>query len=249
MKTPVLLVTHNNLELTKRCVNSILAQDAQTELFIYDNGSSDGTAEWAEEQGFAGMMHPDNKGVSVAWNEGLGFLFDSGYNCALVLNSDTVIPPWFVRELAASGYLYDKATFVTGTETNKMEDIATISEIQPPQPSPDFSAFLIGKSSWDAIGKFDERFWGWVSDIDYHLRAHRLGIHLWRANVLYYHERSSTIRNAPPKERRHLELQADADRQACFEKWGFEVGSPEHQAAFSPDKFGVDLPLKEKQHA
>ena len=49
MMYPVLLLTHNCLELTKRCITSIRAQDVPFVLFVIDNGSTDRTQEWAQE--------------------------------------------------------------------------------------------------------------------------------------------------------------------------------------------------------
>jgi len=43
---PVLILTHNCLDLTKRCVESIRAQDIDITLQVIDNGSTDGTEEW-----------------------------------------------------------------------------------------------------------------------------------------------------------------------------------------------------------
>ena len=44
---PVLILTHNCLELTKKCVESAKAQDIETvEFFFVDNASTDGTFDW-----------------------------------------------------------------------------------------------------------------------------------------------------------------------------------------------------------
>ena len=44
---PVLILTHNNLDITKKCVDSVFRQDNDAKPFIYDNGSTDGTREVA----------------------------------------------------------------------------------------------------------------------------------------------------------------------------------------------------------
>ena len=244
MNNPVLILSYNALPLLKRCVESVRNQDAPTQIVVLDNGSSDGSREWIiAEDGLSGYSSvlEHNIGVSAGWNYGLKIIFGTwNAPCCLVLNQDTVLPTFFYRELAASGYLYDQATFVTGTETKNMDDLAIPPEFKPPQPSPDFSAFLIGKTTWNRVGPFDESLKNWCGDIDYHVRAHRLGINLWRANVLYFHDRSYTIRNAPPKQRKGFEMQGDVDRLTFAEKWNAVVGSPEHKALFSPENFGID---------
>ena len=73
---PVLLLTHNNLDLTKRCVESICSQDLKTTIEIIDNGSTDGTPEWLSEQGINNSKLGSNYGVSVGWNQGLRYFFE-----------------------------------------------------------------------------------------------------------------------------------------------------------------------------
>jgi GT2 family glycosyltransferase len=245
VSNPVLILTHNGIDFTKRCVKSVLAQDAPTSIVLFDNGSKDGTIEWAKSElpkGTPILQVPENLGVSFGWNSGLKYLFESeNAPCVLVLNNDVIIPPWFLRELAACGMLYDHCEFVTGVAVDSMEAIQTPPQFQPPNPHPDFSAFLIGRSVWEKVGPFSEDLWSWCSDCDYHVRAHRLGIHFYKANVPFYHVRSRTIELAPPKEKRTLELQADVDRLNFSEKWKTEVGSPQYADLFAEEAFGIDL--------
>lgn len=235
MNHPVLILTKNNLELTKKCVESVIAQDTPTTIMIFDNGSTDGTLEWAKNHGHLWFVEHHNTGVSKAWNTGLGWIFESRTSDhVLVLNNDVILPPWFLSNLLS----YD-LPFVSGRETTVLSDIEvpTSGEIEG---GPQFSAFLIRQSAWDAIGPFDANMNSWASDCDYHVRAHRKGILLQSAPVLYYHERSSTLRLAESKERRIMELQADADRMVFTEKWGIPVWSPEYVTLFSDSTFGVD---------
>jgi len=46
----VLMLTRNNLELTKRAVESVRAQDIPTFVCMVDNGSTDGTQEHFEPE-------------------------------------------------------------------------------------------------------------------------------------------------------------------------------------------------------
>jgi O-antigen biosynthesis protein len=245
---PVLILTHNNLELTKRCVESVKKQYPRADDFIVDNGSSDGTVFWANDRCSLLDVAPDNVGVSAGWNAGLTQLFY--YHKAqyvLVLNNDTVLPPWFYSELLS----YD-LPFVTGVAVDKMEQI---SKRPPPlihtkmlatdtlfgpvvdldkilDPHPDFSAFLIRRDAWEAVGPFDERMKLYASDCDWHVRAHRAGIKLWKANVPFYHERSSTLRLAPPDERIEIETQANKDRAVFKSLYGCLPGEPAYYELF-----------------
>lgn len=223
---PVLLVTHNNLELTKRAIASLRDQYVACYSMIVDNGSTDGTQEWIAKGSRRAEVFQDNAGVSLAWNVGLRKLFGNGYDHVLVLNNDVVIPPWYYSEL-----LNYKVPFVTGVSVDKMEDIKQFRSPSGLVPHPDFSAFLIRRSAWEEIGLFDEGMKFYAQDCDYHIRACHEGVPLLAANLPFYHERSSTLKLASPEERADIEAQANADRAFFYKKWGFAVGSEEYQRA------------------
>ena len=244
---PILILTHNGLEMTKRCVESANNQDIETDVFVFDNGSTDGTVEWGnlaslnwtfEHRGTLREFwkSDDNAGVSRGWNVLLTYLFKMNrVDHVLVLNNDTFIPPWFYSSLLS----YD-GPFISGVSVDNMDVIANPEPRKGLAPCPDFSAWLMRRECWDKVGKFDENQVLYCSDLDYHIRAHRAGVRLMNAGVPFYHERSSTLRNANPKERRIIEMQADADRLVFFEKYGFHTWSPEYAAQFDEKCFGVD---------
>jgi GT2 family glycosyltransferase len=240
MRYPVLLLTHNTLELTKRCIASIEEQDVLTSIFVIDNDSSDGTEEWLSSDEFNGVWQrfSPQLGVSEGWNVGLKKLFyEPSWKSEFVLcpNSDTVLPPWFLSSLLS----YD-APFVTGISVNTIETIAAPEPRKELAPGPDFSAFLIRRDAFETIGEFDSAMKLYASDLDYHIRAHRAGVRLMNAGVPFYHERSSTLKNASPRDRREIEIQADADRITLQEKWGCRAWDASYAAMFDEKFFGVD---------
>lgn len=234
---PCLTLTHNNLALTKRCVESIRQQDIQTSIHIIDNGSTDGTLLWLTNQPDIRFLHNDtNEGVSAGWNEGLRVLFEH-YEAehVLVCGNDTWLPASFYGTLLSL-----KLPFVTGIAVDNMEQAKEAALIMPLEPRPDFSAYCISRECWKRVGPFDERMKHYCSDQDYHLRAHRKGITLLKASVPYYHERSSTLRLASPEERHEIESQANKDRATLKDKWGVSAGGKDYEALFSPENFGVN---------
>lgn len=238
MTNPVLILTHNNLALTKRCVESVRAQDVPTEIMICDNGSSDGTPEWISALECMEDFASQNDGVSRGWNRGLSYLFGMEQaEHVLVIGNDTVLPPWFYQELAASAILYSmeegvKIGFVTGVAVDSMEQISNCPEYKILTPNPDFSAFLISRRVWEAVGPFDESMAMYAQDCDYHVRAHKAGIPLMKASVPYYHERSSTLRLAPLQEKRQIQEQANRDRATFRAKYGCIPGEPAYEELF-----------------
>lgn len=227
---PVLILTHNNLELTKRAVESVRNQDIETEVYIFDNGSTDGTRQWVEDDqhviGKCGSTM--NVGVSCGWNWGVRDVFHYATNeHVLVIGNDTVLPPSFYRTL-----LSVDLPFVTGVAVDNMEQAMQPPAVLPLTPNPDFSAFLIRREAWAKIGPFDERMKHYCSDCDYHIRGHRLGVPMVKASVPFYHERSSTIRLASPDERQEIETQANKDREVFKGIYHCLPGSKEYEEIF-----------------
>jgi GT2 family glycosyltransferase len=228
---PVLILTRNNLELTKKCVESVRGQDIPTKLYIFDNASSDGTQDW-----YSNEIPPnctwsqyENLGVSRGWNIVLKkcFEFDDAEH-VLVLNNDTIIPPWFYR-----GLLSFKLPFVSGVGVDSLAQAMQPGiDVGRPTPNPDFSAFLIRRECWEKVGQFDERMKIYCSDCDYHIRAHRLGVQLSKVNLPYFHINSQTLKRATPEDRAEIEAQAGRDRMVFAEMYGCLPGSPEYEQLF-----------------
>lgn len=235
-----LVLTHNNLDLTKECVESLRGQDIPVSVLIFDNGSTDGTPEWALNEGMIFFASPINVGFSRGMNLGLNAAFRSGADYVLCPGSDTVMPPSYYRTLLELDLpVVSGVQDIEGHRVRK-EDLERPFPVQPIRPNPDFSCLLWRKEAWERLGGFDASMVNYASDCDMHLRAHRLGLKMYHAQVPFFHYGSSTLRNAPAKERKELEMQADADRLAFAEKWEFTVGSPEYNAAFDESFFGVD---------
>jgi GT2 family glycosyltransferase len=234
---PVLVLTRNNLALTKRCVQSVMEQNLWVTPCIIDNGSTDGTVAWAQEKHVLLATSPFNAGVSVGWNHGLHFLFDKhlASDHVLVIGNDVVLPRTFYRTL-----LSVEMPFVTGVAVDNMLQANQAPMVFPLEPRPDFSAFLVKKTAWERVGPFDESMKLYAQDCDWHIRAHRLGINLWKSATPFYHERSSTLRLASPEDRLAIETQANKDRAFLYQKWGCVPGSPTYDAMFRDDLFGVD---------
>src|ERR1700679_2502638 len=113
----VVILTRNCLELTKRCVESVKGQDVPTEIRIFDNGSTDGTVEWAADNVDTVYVAMRNRGVSDGWNTMLHQAFGhGGASHVLVLNNDVMLPPYFYRELLS----FD-LPFVSGASVDCVE--------------------------------------------------------------------------------------------------------------------------------
>lgn len=235
---PCLMLARNNIDLTKKAVKSVYAQDVPVELLLIDNASTDGTSEWARTQMEMGTMYFDPpKSVAESWNIGLKFFFDAGAEYVLVVNNDIELRPDTYRHLIADGGL-----FVTAIGMRDRERI--MPPYLDPDPAnrrnhPDFSCYLIRRETYEKVGEFDEAFRvGFCEDGDMDLRMYKSGIRAYALELMFLHHGSMTIKNADPAEVRRIQIQADKNREYFKLKWGFAMASPEYYRAL--DKGGPE---------
>ena len=194
---PVLVLTHNGLEMNKVCVTSALNQDIPTWVYLVDNDSQDHTYEWAKTvENIVPVQFSPQIGVSGGWNHGLKTLFEcEGAEHVLVVNSDVVLPRWFYSSLLS----YD-GPFISGVSVDNMDTIANPEPRKELGPCPDFSAFMLA-DVLETVGPFDETMSLYAQDLDRHIRSHRAGVPLMNAGVPFYHERQ--VRSIMPLQRKN----------------------------------------------
>lgn len=202
-----------------------------------DNASADGTGPWLRsligygQRNIMVQSHLRPHSLNRVWNESLRLAFHSlKLDYALVINNDLVLRPDTYRLLVADG-----GAFVTGVSVSD-EKLLLSADPASKSPHPSFSCFLIRRSTWEKVGEFDEDYWAYCSDADFHLRMDRIGIDAYAIAVPFLHEVSGTIKHADNATRELLMKRADADRETFQRKYGFAVGSPEYYSAFRSTK-------------
>jgi GT2 family glycosyltransferase len=236
----ILTLTRNNLKLTQNAIHSCLRQNVPAIVEAIDNGSTDGTRQWLQAYGLLLHACSTNEGVSAGWNRGLRWFFDHGAETVLCVGNDTWLPASFYRTLLSLNL-----PFVTGVAVDNMEQANQTAMVYPLEPRPDFSAFCISRECWQKIGPFDERFKHYCGDCDMHVRAHRMGIDLYKAAVPFYHERSSTLRNAPPEDQRTIQEQANRDRAAFQSLYHCLPGDSVYEQIFAQSPASQTVPSPE----
>lgn len=101
-----LLPTRNTLALTRRALETALAQDIPNlSVLCWDDGSSDGTPNYLNSlDNVKTMLSPYPRGVTVAWNRMLQYVFEvENAAHALVVNSDVELRPHTYRALLSTG--------------------------------------------------------------------------------------------------------------------------------------------------
>ncbi|MEM5687389.1 glycosyltransferase family 2 protein [Bacillus cereus] len=108
MKTSIIVLTHNKLEYTKLCVESInqFTRKGTYELIIVDNNSTDGTVEWLREQDDIKVIYnQENMGFPKGCNQGI--VLAEGDNI-LLLNNDTIVTHNWLENLINVLYSSDE---------------------------------------------------------------------------------------------------------------------------------------------
>lgn len=239
----VIVVTYNNLELTKACLHSLDKHSNYTnlEIIVVDNASADGSPDYLREWAAAGsnrrvLLNDDNLGFAAANNQGLA-IADGEY--LVLLNNDTFVTPGWISTL----YRHlerDNTLGIIGPVTNNIGNEARIqihySNMEEMiEESQKYTRMHIGKLHkmhtaaffcvmmprhiYEKVGPLDEAFGrGFFEDDDYCRRIQQHGHSVACAEDVFIHHHLSASFN---------KLRS-ADRQALFEqnkalyeaKWG-----------------------------
>jgi GT2 family glycosyltransferase/tetratricopeptide (TPR) repeat protein len=198
--TSIVIVTHNQLEYTRTCVESIRRlTDEPYELIFVDNASTDGTVDYLKSlPGALILTNDENRGFPEAANQGIEA---AGGSQVLLLNNDTIVTTGWLRRLLVAlhsdpkiGLVGPCSNFVGSTQqieanydsltgmdgfawewgklyNGRLEDTDRLIGF----------CLLIRRTVIDEVGLLDEQFGiGCFEDDDYCLRAIKRG---WRAVI------------------------------------------------------------------
>jgi GT2 family glycosyltransferase len=227
----IVVVSRNNLHLTRKTIASAHAQDMPVDIILVDNASSDGTVQWATTKNYVSLIaFQEQRSLAACWNYALRQVFKQSSH-ALMLNNDVEVQPCTYTYLLQHG-----GPFVTCVSVDKPEQLI------PPMPGstwgerphPDFSCFLIRKECFERMGGFREDcFPAYVEDCFAHVAMHRAGIRAVCIDLPFLHHGAGTIKHADPVERRIIEKGADENRQRFKREYGCLPGTKEYELLFS----------------
>ena len=196
----VVIPNYNGLRFLPACLSSLAGQQQVNLLVtIVDNGSTDGSLEYIEENHpeVQVLPLPENMGFSAAVNAGIR---DSSAPYIFLLNNDTELPPDCVQRLlivaeeysqygffapkmlsfsersildgAGDGFLRGGAGYRLGTMEPDSEVYNQAGEIFGACAG----AVLYRSSIFEQVDLFDEDFFAYLEDVDLNLRMNRAGI-------------------------------------------------------------------------
>ncbi len=210
-KASIIIVTYNNLALTKLCLASVFrnTEYANFEVIVVDNRSGDGTPEFLKTlTGRFGnlkvILNDENFGFAKANNQGIAQAEGEYF---VLLNNDAIVPPgWLTRLLL---HLRDSQIGLVGPVTNSIGNEARITV--PYQTCTEMEAFArqhtwrnhqlaadihvlamycvaLRREVFALIGTLDEQFGiGMFEDDDYSVRVRQAGLRVLCATDVFVH--------------------------------------------------------------
>lgn len=239
----VIVVTYNNLELTKACLRSLeeLTDYANLEVIVVDNASADDTPAYLEAWCAEGanrriVLNPDNKGFAAGNNQGLAI---AKGEYLVMLNNDTYVTPGWISTLTAHLRRHAELGMI-GPVTNNIGNEARIetryedmdgmlSEAAAytaahagkllPMRTVAFFCVMLRREVYEKVGPLDEAFGiGFFEDDDYCRRVEQAGWGIACAEDVFIHHHLSASFNKLKQERRQAIFE---ENKAIYEaKWG-----------------------------
>lgn len=102
----VVVVCYNGMRWLERCLDSVESSSVKADLFVFDNGSSDGSADFVSGRYPLACLKrsSENLGFARANDIGLRYALSHGYDFVYLLNQDAwVLPETFERLMGAFG--------------------------------------------------------------------------------------------------------------------------------------------------
>lgn len=99
MNIIAVVVTYNRLELLKRTVNCLLQNKPVSSIVIVNNGSTDGTTEWLNNQTGLIVINQANVGGSGGFYAGMQYAYQAGADWIWCMDDDVFPRPECVEQL------------------------------------------------------------------------------------------------------------------------------------------------------
>ncbi|MBD1373017.1 glycosyltransferase [Hazenella sp. IB182357] len=250
-KTSIIILTHNEYEQTKRCLDGIRAHTPEPiEIIIVDNGSTDQTRAYLNKQSDLNVIYNDqNEGFPKGCNQGIQ---QATGDYLLFLNNDTVVTPQWLHYMLDvferhphAGIVGPMSNHVSGPfqsipasyrELTDLDHFARSHSAQNRGLVREVKrltgiCMLVRKEVISEVGFFDEQFGiGTYEDDDFCWRVVEKGYSLFVALDVFIHHEGNTTFSQLGRETLAQTLQRN--QQLFQQKWGnraddrFQLVSP-----------------------
>jgi N-acetylglucosaminyl-diphospho-decaprenol L-rhamnosyltransferase len=204
MDVAIVIPVYNQIAYTQGCLRGLAPDMAEgVAVVIVDNGSTDGTAEWLDQQAGIKVIHnAGNRGCAAAWNQGCAAVPAAW---TIILNNDVLLPVgWRSALLGAAdraGLDIVSPAMREGEQNYNFGDyarefaggMATVVR----RGHAHGVCFAVRREVFARIGGFDEAFRiGQFEDADFFRRARGVGFALGTTGACLLHHFGSATQNA-----------------------------------------------------
>jgi glycosyltransferase involved in cell wall biosynthesis len=198
----IVVLAWNKLDLTRLCVSSLRAATrSEFELIVVDNGSTDGTTEFAQSHADKAVLNPDNLGFAAGMNSGLDVV-DGEF--VVFANNDTVFPgAWDLPLLAdfddhgEAGIVFPAVTAAGNPVSVRTEPGSSVEVMLPFGEFPSGVVYAVRSEQMRSLGGWNEEYKGASAedlDLVFTMWAHDLDVIL-DTRVLVEHASQASMRN------------------------------------------------------
>jgi rhamnopyranosyl-N-acetylglucosaminyl-diphospho-decaprenol beta-1,3/1,4-galactofuranosyltransferase len=206
------VVTHNRLELLKRCINYLQQQTVPADILIIDNASSDGTKEYLTENNIDHITQ-ENSGSAGGWWRALNTAAEREYRYAWLMDDDgfpdikalevlsglvnenticlssTVVKENKTSELVFGMPRLNRNGFpVILSSKRKFNTVAELPLTEGKYPHAHlFNGALINVDKVKQLGEVDRSYFMYGDEVDYFYRMRNAGNIYSAVNALHYH--------------------------------------------------------------
>lgn len=226
----VIILNWNNAPDTIECLQSLQTSNYQPAIpLIVDNGSTNGSVEEIRENfpSIDIIELEENLGYAAGNNVGIKHAMGDGADYVLILNNDTLVSPDMLGELIQFAQskpnagivgprmfyanqedtIFAEGSFIDwgkGETYNRgMFQNASIERETSTPERVDFIAgccVLVSRKFLDEVGGFDPIYFLNFEDVDWGIKAWRLGYEVWYTpDAIMWHKVSGTLGQSSPK--------------------------------------------------
>lgn len=201
--TAIIVLSWNGADILPACLDSLLAQEADFDIIVVDNGSTDSSKKVIESYGekITPLFNDRNLGFAGGVNTGIRYALDKNYKYIGLLNNDAVAEPGWVKGLRSAFVKDNKIGAATSTIVHSRDDtydstgdFYTVWGLAYPRGRDEEmsgkydkhteimaasgGASMFRSDMFIDVGLFDEDFFAYYEDVDLGLRAMGRG---WKA--------------------------------------------------------------------
>lgn len=205
MDIACIIVTFNRIHLLQECIEAVRRQTYKDfDIIVINNGSSDGTKEWLDEQPDIMAINQENVGGAGGFYTGMKVAFEKGYEWIWMMDDDGLADSHQLENLL-HGSEKCHSKFVNSLVCNinnpsklafgLVNNAVGITELEEAQTSDfildsinPFNGTFIHRDVISSIGLIKKEMFIWGDEMEYTYRARKAGFSQFTiTSALHYH--------------------------------------------------------------